>query len=151
MCRAAGFVVVVIAGLMLSACSAPAESNAPSMPVATRSATMPSEPDAPVESASSVEAVLSVASVDVDGLRITAAGYIGGLIEDGGACVFNFESGDITATAQSTGRADRATTSCGTVSVPREELARGSSSVVLTYMTLDGREIASDAIGLEIP
>lgn len=114
------------------------------------------EPDVtakPTESAEpqpSVEAVIVVANVDVDGSHATASGYVSGVIEDGGECTFVFTGDPGEVTASSTGAADRATTSCGSVSVPIEQLAKGTWSIRLDYRS-DQTEVVSEESIMEVP
>lgn len=109
------------------------------------------QPEIGTASEAAVAATITVASVDVDGKQVTSSGYVSGLIEIGGRCLFMFTSATLSAEAESEGNADRSTTSCGTVSVPIEQFSRGPWTVALKYTTVDGREIVSESVGLEIP
>ncbi len=107
----------------------------------------PTETEAP---APSVEAIIVVANIDVDGAHATASGYVSGVIEDGGQCRFIFRGEPGEVTAESTGVADRATTSCGAVSVPIDQLQKGTWSVRLEYRS-DDSDVVSDEATMEVP
>lgn len=136
--------------LALSACTVddgatgdPSASITPP-PGATDKPTQSSEPRP------SVEAVIVVANIDVDGAHATASGYVSGVIEDGGMCTFVFtgEPGEVSAT--STGAADRANTSCGSVSIPIDRLGKGTWSVRLDYRS-DTAQVVSEESIMEVP
>jgi hypothetical protein len=113
-------------------------------PGVTAKPTASSEPPPPLE------AVIVVANVDVDGAHATASGYVSGVIEDGGRCTFVFTGESQEVRVDSTGAADRATTSCGAVSVPVEQLGKGSWTVTLEYRS-DQAEVVSDESTMEVP
>ncbi|TDW30691.1 hypothetical protein EDD25_2461 [Cryobacterium psychrophilum] len=96
------------------------------------------------------EAVISVAGVDVDGLNVSASGYVSGTIEDAGICTFTFTGLESETSATSTGRANASTTSCGFVQVSMSDLARGSWQVVLAYSS-ETLTVSSQPMTLEIP
>ncbi|AGW40712.1 hypothetical protein O159_05170 [Leifsonia xyli subsp. cynodontis DSM 46306] len=128
--------------IALCACASPAVGPQPH----------PTKPvlDTPFESAT-VEPVLVVASVDVDGKHVTASGYVQGVIEECGTCVYTFtRNGSPTITVEREAVADRATTSCGTVHPDAAEFARGSWSVALGY-AVHGHDYRSTPVELEIP
>jgi hypothetical protein len=100
--------------------------------------------------APSIEAVLVVASVDVDGKNVSASGYIQGVIEDGGKCVFTYEREGVTVTADHDGTADRMTTSCGLVQSPIDQFVRGTWNLTLSY-DVQGKTYTSAATTVEIP
>lgn len=140
--------------VLLAACTGPGplpEDGGPTPVASTTPSPQATDVPGADEPPASFEAVVTVASVDVDGAHVTASGYVGGLIEEGGTCRFTFTAPGAATTVEAPGHPDRATTTCGTVSVPREELARGSATVVLSYAAADGREVASEPVGLEIP
>jgi hypothetical protein len=148
-----GGVVALVAAafLALGGCTAGSGETRPSadktstaQPDAT---SKPAETEAP---APSVEAVIVVANVDVDGAHATASGYVSGVIEDGGACTFVFHGEPGEVTAESKGLADRASTSCGSVSVPIDQLQKGTWSVRLEYRS-DDSEVVSEEVIVEVP
>jgi hypothetical protein len=100
--------------------------------------------------APTIEAVLVVASVDVDGKNVSASGYIQGVIEDGGTCAFTYEREGTTVTADHEGTADRMTTSCGLVQTPIDQFVRGSWNLTLSY-EVHGKAYASAPTTVEIP
>ena len=137
--RAAGAYAVLGAlcfALVLSGCtpsSAPATSTSPG-----ESSTKPKPKPSPSPTVT-VEPVLVVAAVDVDGRHVTASGYVQGVIEDGGSCVFTFtKDGSAPVTVENTGTADRSSTACGAVQPEIGEFVRGSWTVTLTYTSPTG-------------
>lgn len=138
-----------VAALLLTGCTSDggADDAAAPMTVQPDAAEKPEESSEPRPS---LEAVIVVASVDVDGVNATASGYVGGVIEDGGECTFVFAGETHEVEVASTGAADRATTSCGSVSVPVDQLAKGQWSVRLEYQS-DDAEVVSDEITMEVP
>ncbi|MFF1571800.1 hypothetical protein ACFVWR_03575 [Leifsonia sp. NPDC058292] len=150
--RLAAFAVFVSAVALaggLTACTAdsPVPSSSTTQPVPSKPAQTPS--DVPTEG-STIEPVLVVASVDVDGKHVSASGYIQGVVEDGGSCVFSYEREGKTVTAQQQGTADRMTTSCGLVQSPIEDFVRGSWTLTLSYES-KGEKYTSQPATVEIP
>ncbi|MFO7690913.1 MAG: hypothetical protein R6W83_10245 [Cryobacterium sp.] len=102
------------------------------------------------------EAVISVAGVDVDGLNVSASGYVSGVVENGGQCSFLFIGGDdgngaaMQQVATATALANVTTTSCGLVQVPMTDLTPGTWQLVLTYSS-DALNVSSAPTILEIP
>ena len=100
--------------------------------------------------------MISVAGVDVDGMNVSASGYVSGIVENDGLCSFVFsgaDAGDGTAseqTATATAVANVTTTSCGLVQVPMTELTAGTWQLVLTYAS-DTLTVTSAPTTLEIP
>lgn len=97
------------------------------------------------------DAVMSFAGVDVDGTQVSAAGYVQGLLENGGSCTFTFTGLGDPVTVTSEGVADSSTTSCGTVSVPIAQLPSGSWSVTLSYTSAAAGTLTSSALTVEVP
>jgi hypothetical protein len=94
-------------------------------------------------------------------LTITFSGYdaaagavsVGGfadVIETGGTCTLTLTSGSRTASVSRPATADATTTTCGTLSVPRTQLAAGSWSAVLGYVSPTSSGL-SDAVTIEVP
>lgn len=113
----------------------------------------PSQPAAPPDTSDSDPvAVVSLASVDVDGLHVTVAGFVTQVAEDDGACVFHLTSSISGAevTKQTTGIANVETTSCGTIQIAVSELSRGPWDVALDY-TSEELVTSSDPITVEVP
>jgi hypothetical protein len=99
-----------------------------------------------------VSAVVSIAGVDLDGKHVSVSGYVSGLIQDGGSCVFvaTPKSGAAPITIPNTGIKNVMNTSCGTVQSPIANFSRGSWSVVLKY-TSGKTSVSSGAVEMEIP
>jgi len=148
---AAGIVFAAAVPLIaaLSGCTAEGPKGGPSSvdsgsprPTATSSQTPTPTP--------TIEAVLVVASVDVDGKHVSASGYVQGVIEGGGKCVFTYEREGATVTAEHDGAADRMTTSCGLVQSPIDQFVRGSWNLTLSY-DVQGKTYTSAPTTVEIP
>jgi hypothetical protein len=101
---------------------------------------------------SSIEPVIVVAGVDVDGRSVTVSGYIAGIVEDGGKCEYllhRAESPDVHELRP--GQADRATTSCGSVAIGLQRLTRGEWNVNLRYTSLSEETFVSSPAKVEVP
>jgi hypothetical protein len=140
----------ISAVLLLGGCTA-VDAGRPDPSQSSANETDSTKSAPPVETTVAVESVLNVVSVDVDGQHVTASGYVGGTIEEGRTCTFDFVLDDARVSAESQSLADRSTTSCGSVSVPIGSFTRGTWDVSLTYITIDGTEVVSDPTVLEIP
>ncbi|WP_448809353.1 hypothetical protein [Agromyces bauzanensis] len=142
----------IAVGGMLAGCTvdSASPSSGSGRPAAEASG-VPKAEEEPVPA--TVEPVIVVASVDVDGAHASASGYVAGVVEDGGACSFTFTALERTGTvvADTVGAADRANTSCGMVSEDIAEFTRGTWEVRLSYTALDGAVSESDAARLEVP
>lgn len=144
------------ATLLVSGCAAgdpaPETSLGPGpLPSSTESASPGTETEAPP---SDLEVVLVFASMDLDGAHASVSGYINGVIEDGGSCRFEMVSADKTVrTVESTGAADRASTSCGVGQFPTTELSSGSWQATLTYQPVDKKlkPVTSAPETVEVP
>lgn len=133
--------------LALCACTAGA---APTSASSTHDPTLPGKSSTPTPVVT-VEPVLVVASVDVDGKHLTASGYVQGVVEDGGTCTFVFTrqgSPDIKVDHEAV--ADRTTTSCGTVQPDATQFSRGSWQVTLGYVS-NGKDYTSSPATVEVP
>ena len=152
--RAIRYFVVLgaVTGLaaVLCACSSPTGQTRtqPADPSGSASA----KPGAATPSPSAtVEPVLVVASMDVDGAHVTASGYVQGIIQDTGTCTYTFtKTGASPITVEHDAVADRATTSCGTIQADAAQFARGSWSVTLGYAS-GGSDYHSAPVELEVP
>jgi hypothetical protein len=142
------FAVAAIIALAVSACTTDGAPQPPSTGLASGSPSQATEPAA--SPTPSLEAVITVASVDVDGLHATVSGYVSGVIEDGGACRFVLTGPAGQVSEETTGIADRATTSCGAASIPIEALDSGTWSVRLEYHS-DTADAVSEETSLEVP
>lgn len=140
----------LVVAAALSGCS-PSGSHTPI-------ASQPASPGQSAESPPAPEktfgptAVVSIASVDVDGRNVTVAGLISGASEANGTCRFSLTS-DLTGVgveAATTGQDNGNNVSCGAAQIPITQVSKGPWSVVLHYtshtLTLD-----SARVELEIP
>lgn len=138
-----------VAALLLTGCSGPV-TPAPAPSSGTPSQTGLGKP-VPEPTATGVEASMVIASVNVDAQNATVSGYVAGVVEEGGDCVFVLTpAGGQPVSKTVGGKADRDTTSCAT-QVPVSELTRGSWSVVLTYTDRAGASTTSSPMELEVP
>lgn len=99
-----------------------------------------------------VTPVVVVAGPDLDGVSVSATGYVRGIVESGGECTFRFA--DETGTSVEAGtvsESDSTTTSCGLVSVPRSSLVKGTWTVTLSYVSTAGEVSTSAGLTTEVP
>jgi hypothetical protein len=155
-CRETALVVAALVGAVaLVGCVGPTpEPSATTSIVPSTGSPVPDDPSTipPKPTASGIVPAVTVAGVDVDGMHVSASGFVAGVVEDGGVCVFTFTSASgQTATATSAGIQNVDTTSCGVVQVPLTDFARGTWSVVLNYTPLASGDFTSEPIELEIP
>jgi hypothetical protein len=141
-------VVVTLTLLMLSGCTAP-DPHTSSSP--TGSGSVPSQRPTPSASSSS-QAVVTIAQVSVDGRTLTVGGFVSGVSESGGACVFLISSTStgVVVRATSDGVSNSGTTSCGSQDVPIAKFTRGAWNVVLDY-TSPKLSLTSSALAVQIP
>ncbi|RLP75994.1 hypothetical protein D9V32_07500 [Mycetocola tolaasinivorans] len=102
----------------------------------------------------STDAVLVLASVDVDGANVSLSGYVNGIIEDGGSCTYELTSEEGTIEkVERAGAADRSTTSCGVGQIPVEKLPSGTWTARLVYQPVDGsaKPVTSAPESVEVP
>ena len=97
------------------------------------------------------DAVIVVAGVDVDGLNVTVSGYIAGILEAGGECIYSFRGLSAETSVTATGEPDRSVTSCGTSQVPIDQFTKGTWEITMSYTALDGTVTTSLPTALEIP
>ncbi|MFZ4843543.1 MULTISPECIES: hypothetical protein [Mycetocola] len=100
------------------------------------------------------EAVLVLASVDVDGKNVSVSGYVTGIIEDNGSCTYELTNDEgVVQSVERTGVADRASTSCGVGQVPIEKLPSGSWKARLVYKPVDSaaQPVTSAVETVEVP
>ncbi|MBM7504148.1 hypothetical protein ACFPER_11720 [Agromyces aurantiacus] len=149
--RVAAWVAAATIPLTLAACTMDGVTPSPSSAPASSPPTATSEPAATETPGPGLEAIITIASVDVDGLNATVSGYVSGIIEDGGACTFELTGPTGTVVrAETTGIADRSTTSCGAASIPIDRLSSGTWSVELGYRS-DAADVISEPTTLEVP
>ena len=102
----------------------------------------------PTSSSSSTAAAPDVL---VDGTAATVGGVVIGAEVDGAVCEYTLtpaSGAPVTATFESL--ANAGTTSCGSIDIPIDQLARGSWTVELSVV-IDGDTIISAPVALEIP
>jgi hypothetical protein len=112
----------------------------PGAPVAT---------DPPREvSAGAVTVVLTIA--DLAQGAVEGAGYVDGVVEDGGTCTLTLSRGDDSVTARSSGAADATTTICAGLSVDAAQLTPGTWQAQLAYSSAAAQG-TSHATAVEVP
>ena len=99
-----------VALLTLGSCALLSDELTPSASPFPTSSTSPS---ATAQADGDREAVITVAGIDVDGRNVSASGYVSGIVEDGGNCLYTFTGITGEVTVESSGIADVVTTSCG--------------------------------------
>jgi hypothetical protein len=89
--------------------------------------------ESPQTEGGSVDVVVTRADWDDTGGMLEVAGFVSGVVEDGGTCRLTATSSRRTATTETPAAADATTTSCGTLAIPRADLSPGTWDVVLSY------------------
>ena len=149
--RLGAVTLLILAGVALAACT-----NADGTPVDDQSASAtPAEAtEKPGQSAeptaAPVEAVIVVAGADVDGLNVSASGYVSGVVESTGTCTFTFTRLDELVESTRDAVANVTDTSCGLVQIPIDQFQRGTWQVTLTYLSGE-LTVTSPPTNLEIP
>ena len=120
-------------------------------PIAPAPATTTPSPSSTPSGSPAATAVVSLAGVDLDGGNVSIAGYVSGVIEEGGTCTFTLtpDSGAAPVTVSTTGIENVRTTSCGTAQVPIDRFARGGWSATLAYSS-PANTLTSAPLKLEI-
>ncbi len=97
-------------------------------------------------------AAVTIAGVDVDGLHVTVAGFVSGVVEAGGTCKFVLTSSVTNAVIDvaTTGEPNVSTTSCGSAQVPIAQFTKGRWKVVLDYDSTS-LQVTSAPLSLEVP
>lgn len=124
----------------------PPPTPAPSTPAATDAPATP-PPAAPELSPTTVTA--SFWGFDA----ATATAQVGGyadVVETGGTCTLVLTRGDDRASVAGAAQPDAASTTCGTLSVPRSELSAGSWTAELSYTSATSTGVAP-TITIEVP
>lgn len=78
------------------------------------------------------------------------SGLVVDVVEDGGTCTFRLRNGATDVVREAPGTADAASTTCGTVEVPADELVAGTWLATLTYQGAHGRG-TSPAVEVVVP
>lgn len=96
-------------------------------------------------------ATVSIATVDHSSGNLVVGGYVTGLFEDGGTCIFTVvpASGAIPLVATTTGLANVDSTSCGSTSFTPDRFGPGTYSVVLGYQNSKG-STASAPVSMDV-
>jgi len=105
------------------------------------------EPD--VVTTAEVPVTITYFGWDPDSRAVQVAGFVGGVVEDGGVCTLTLTQGGATVSEEKRALADASTTSCGEVSVPGAELGAGTWQAVLTYSS-SGHAGTSEAVDVEV-
>lgn len=96
----------------------------------------------------STTAVLVSASVSEDDGVVSLAGYVDGVIADGGTCRYTLTRASVSVTADVTGVADASTTQCPWADVTTSSLGSGEWKATVTYLPTGA---VSDAVSVTIP
>jgi hypothetical protein len=95
--------------------------------------------------------VVSYAGLEPAGSAVEVAGFVPGLVEDGGRCVLVLgRAGQDDVTVEGDAVADVQTTSCGLLSVPVGQLSPGTWTARLDYRS-DGSSASSDDVEVVVP
>jgi len=105
---------------------------------------------APVPSLPAV-ASLTRATIDPNTGDLLLGGFVDGIFEDGGDCIYTItgSAGGAPLSVQTTGVANVDTTSCGSTYIPRDQLRVGTYTVVLTYQN-DRGATTSDPMTVKV-
>jgi hypothetical protein len=131
----------------------PVESTTPVAPsqaagIPTASPKPPASQDPHTLNAS---ALITLATVDPDSGGLLLGGFVSGVAEDGGSCVYIVTPGSGNAfTIAKSGVANNGSTSCGSTTVPASRVPAGFYTVVLRYSDARG-QVESDAVKVEVP
>lgn len=141
---------VALLAVCLTGCTVPDGSDQNGSPSAAFS-TAPQQPDKTTPGPTATpQAVIVVAGADLDGLNVSASGYVAGVVEDGGTCTFVFTRPEQRLESSRESVSNVTTTSCGFVQVPIAQFTKGTWQVVLTY-TSGALTVTSPPTDLEIP
>ena len=88
---------------------------------------------APVTAGGTVDVVVTYADWQGSSGVLEVAGFVAGVVEEGGTCQVTARSQGRTARAETVGIADATTTSCGTLVIPRADVSPGTWDIVLSY------------------
>lgn len=117
---------------------APTPSQEPTSPTRSPEPTIVPRGEASLEGAAPV---VSIATIDPWGERILVGGFVAGVVEDGGTCVFTVTATDTGAHAQATtpGLLNVDSTSCGSVEIkPPPASETRTYTVTLEYSNVTG-------------
>lgn len=150
--QAPTMVIAVLLAVMLAGCTFGGDRPEPrGSATSIAPGVEPTDKGADTPAPDPAEAVMSYAGVDVDGTQVSAAGYVQGLIENGGQCTFTFTGPGESVAVSAEGIADSRTSSCGTIAVPIAQLPSGTWSVTLGYTSASSGNLISSALTVEVP
>lgn len=149
--RLAGFAIIVGITMSASACTGPLTGDPEPTDTPIPTETFVTKPPVATPTPLPVEAVMVIASVDMDGANVSVSGYVAGVIEEAGSCVYVLSNGNDEVRVPSEGAADRSQTSCGTVQVPIGQVSRGSWTAALEYSSPTTPKVVSSPLTVEIP
>jgi hypothetical protein len=144
--------VIVAAVGMLAGCTATPAPEPASSSSSQEATAAPTDTAPPTEETAPANAAVTLAGVDVDGLNVTVAGLVTGVIEEGGTCTFVMTSGTSGGVVEATsvGVANVSNTVCPTTQSPIASFSKGPWNVVLDYAS-DATTLSSAPLALEIP
>jgi|GEM_PF-1658759 len=94
---------------------------------------------------------LTIATYDTSAGGWLVGGFVSGVVEDGGECMFTVTGADGSEfVAQTVGVENVGTTSCGSTAIPAADVPSGEYSIVLRYVS-DRGEARSDAVSVRVP
>ena len=103
----------------------------------------------PVATGSEVPVTVTFHGWNPTSQEVEVGGYVEGVVEDGGVCTLTLTKGGTTVTGRADASADAATTACGAVTVPGDEVSAGTWTAVLGYAS-DEHSGTSDAVDVEV-
>ena len=143
--------LLILTGVTLAACATSGGAPVAGQTASSAPAETTQKPEQDAEpTALPVEAVIVVAGADLDGVNVSASGYISGVVESTGTCTFSFSRLDERLESVRDAVANAADTSCGFVQLPIDQFQRGTWQVTLTYLSGE-LTVTSPPTNLEIP
>ncbi len=120
-------------------------------PTPTTSPPRPNPEPTPAKPQLDATATVSIATVDPSTGNLIVGGYVTGVFEDGGTCIFTVApaTGGIPLVATTTGLRNIDSTSCGSTSFTPDRFGAGTYSVVLGYQNSKG-STASTPVSMEV-
>ncbi|MGY1721891.1 hypothetical protein [Blastococcus sp. SYSU DS0533] len=95
-----------------------------------------------------VEVVVTAAEWS-PGAGAEVAGYVSGIVEDGGECTLTLERGDVRLEASRAATADATTTACGWLQIDDPQVTSGTWAATLRYRS-PTTEVTSPEIALDV-
>lgn len=140
----------------VSVSTTPPETPSPTVSIASPSPSL--SPDTPTEpSANPAEpgrldavALMSLAGTDASTGNVVLGGFVVGVVESGGSCIYALTRAGVEAVQRTTeGTSNVDNTSCGSVDIPATGLASGTYDATLTYENSQGRT-TSEPLSVEV-